>query len=249
MPLILCLLATRAMDYFIRNSKDIDCSDQAITNEIVSEAGKTMEDIYNTNVRILIFDLLNLLMIFLPIIYRGCCGGGPIQYNPAPAQDPNKHIYDPKREPASTGASAAYGVEMSLQGGPAQHVPAYGNPGDMNNDGIPDTFQQNLPPGFECKMADGKPYWVNHNDKTSSWVDPRTLPQYQQYNPQAPSYAPSNPFSADANGNGIPDIYETNLPPNWQAFMTPEGRVYWVNHATQQSSWQDPRSNNGISYT
>jgi len=46
----------------------------------------------------------------------------------------------------------------------------------------------------------------------------------------------------DNNGNGVPDQYEMNLPPGYEARMDyNSGQVYWVNHATQTSTWNDPR--------
>jgi len=53
---------------------------------------------------------------------------------------------------------------------------------------------------------------------------------------------PYVPPAGDANNNGVPDIYEIDLPAGYEAKMTPEGRPYWINHATQSSTWEDPRA-------
>merc|ERR1711941_249001 len=71
--------------------------------------------------------------------------------------------------------------------------------------------------------------------------------QQQQQAPPPPAFTPNNQFAQDANGNGIPDHYETNLPPGFEARIDQSsGRVYWVNHNTQQSQWNDPRLVNAI---
>jgi len=48
---------------------------------------------------------------------------------------------------------------------------------DANNDGIPDQFQDGLPPGWVAAIdhTSGRVYWVNHNESpaTSTWQDPR----------------------------------------------------------------------------
>jgi len=71
-PLILCLVATNQMQHWITASRDIKCSDQHITNLTIRNAGEQMDSIYNNNVNILIFDILNIIAIFAPIIWRQC---------------------------------------------------------------------------------------------------------------------------------------------------------------------------------
>jgi len=66
--------------------------------------------------------------------------------------------------------------------------------------------------------------------------------QYQQGQQSwgaAPNYAPNN---QDLNNDGIPDHLQNNLPPGFECRKDfSSGRFYWVNHATQQSQWHDPR--------
>jgi len=48
----------------------------------------------------------------------------------------------------------------------------------------------------------------------------------------------------DLNNDGIPDQYQTNLPPNFAAAVDPaSNRVYWINYNTNppSSQWNDPR--------
>lgn len=113
--------------------------------------------------------------------------------------------------------------------------PAYGGvtlPGDADNNGVPDIYEVNLPAGYEARMAGDRVYWVNHATQESTWDDPR--------NSAPPPYAAEQ--VVDANNNGVPDKYESNLPPGWECRMQGD-RPYWINHNTQTSSWDDPRSN------
>merc|ERR1712080_123671 len=65
---------------------------------------------------------------------------------------------------------------------PNQNLPVYGQNylgNDANNNGIPDQYEINLPPGFEAKLdPTGKVYWEDHNTCTTSWNDPRVPRNY-----------------------------------------------------------------------
>ncbi|KAH3806701.1 transcriptional coactivator YAP1-like isoform X7 [Dreissena polymorpha] len=39
-------------------------------------------------------------------------------------------------------------------------------------------------------------------------------------------------------------LEEQPLPPGWEMAKTPQGQVYFLNHATQKTTWQDPRKAN-----
>jgi len=59
----------------------------------------------------------------------------------------------------------------------------------------------------------------------------------------APPVPPPN--NNDLNGDGIPDQFQTNLPPGFSAAIDPASqRVYWINHNTNppSSQWNDPRA-------
>lgn len=38
----------------------------------------------------------------------------------------------------------------------------------------------------------------------------------------------------------VQEAYVAPLPPNWSEFSDPEGRIYFYNYATEQSSWAHP---------
>ncbi|KAG6900049.1 hypothetical protein C0993_003680 [Termitomyces sp. T159_Od127] len=83
-----------------------------------------------------------------------------------------------------------------------------------------------LPLGWEeRRSAEGRPYFVDHHTRTTTWVDPRRT------NAPAPT-AVSRPSS---NPNIGP------LPSGWEMRLTSNGRVYFVDHNTRTTTWDDPR--------
>jgi WW domain len=80
----------------------------------------------------------------------------------------------------------------------------------------PGTMQ--LPAGWEQRRrADGRVYFVDHNTKTTSWVDPRRSLGMQPVSDLGP------------------------LPSGWEMRITHTARIYFVNHNTHTTTWNDPR--------
>ena len=78
-----------------------------------------------------------------------------------------------------------------------------------------------LPPGWEEKRdPSGRPYFVDHNTKQTSWVRPAAA---------MPPPAPPAPVMAAA-----------PLPPGWEEKRDPSGRPYFVDHTTHTTSWTRP---------
>lgn len=89
-----------------------------------------------------------------------------------------------------------------------------------------------LPPGWEQRFTpEGRPYFVDHNTRTTTWVDPRRH-QYVRV------YSPNN------NSNGFqqqPVSQLGPLPSGWEMRLTNTARVYFVDHNTKTTTWDDPR--------
>ncbi|EKM79495.1 hypothetical protein AGABI1DRAFT_120884 [Agaricus bisporus var. burnettii JB137-S8] len=80
-----------------------------------------------------------------------------------------------------------------------------------------------LPLGWEeRRTAEGRPYFVDHHTRTTTWNDPRRTQPVPVSRPQV-------------NGNLGP------LPSGWEMRLTSTGRVYFVDHNTRTTSWDDPR--------
>lgn len=89
-----------------------------------------------------------------------------------------------------------------------------------------------LPPGWEQRFTpEGRPYFVDHNTRTTTWVDPRRH-QYVRV------YSPNN------NSGGFqqqPVSQLGPLPSGWEMRLTNTARVYFVDHNTKTTTWDDPR--------
>lgn len=91
-----------------------------------------------------------------------------------------------------------------------------------------------LPPGWEQRVTpEGRPYFVDHNTRTTTWVDPRR----QQY---------IRMYGHNANGTNTtiqqqPVSQLGPLPSGWEMRLTSTARVYFVDHNTKTTTWDDPR--------
>ncbi|KAJ2779525.1 hypothetical protein H4R18_003961 [Coemansia javaensis] len=90
-----------------------------------------------------------------------------------------------------------------------------------------------LPSGWEQRFtAEGRPYFVNHIARTTTWDDPRLR------STQAPG---SNRAAAVAGIAGQTASRLGPLPSGWEMRLTAQGRVYFVDHNTKTTTWDDPR--------
>ncbi|KAK2465343.1 hypothetical protein APHAL10511_002697 [Amanita phalloides] len=81
-----------------------------------------------------------------------------------------------------------------------------------------------LPLGWEERRTpEGRPYFVDHHTRTTTWRDPRQ--NLNRANMNTPS----------ANSNLGP------LPSGWEMRLTSTGRIYFVDHNTRTTTWDDPR--------
>ncbi|XP_072942351.1 transcriptional coactivator YAP1 isoform X3 [Epargyreus clarus] len=120
---------------------------------------------------------------------------------------------------------------------------------------IPDDLGP-LPAGWEqARTPEGQIYYLNHITKTTTWEDPRkslaaqtvaggvqhqsaeTLLS-QSSTPQ--SIAASSPAAKSTSSSTTTDPLGP-LPEGWEQATTPEGEIYFINHAARTTSWFDPR--------
>lgn len=84
-----------------------------------------------------------------------------------------------------------------------------------------------LPAGWERKFTpEGRPYFVDHNTRTTTWVDPRR--------PQQIAAAVEDRMQQPSSQLGP-------LPSGWEMRLTNSSRVYFVDHNTKTTTWDDPR--------
>ncbi|KAK4214647.1 hypothetical protein QBC37DRAFT_372758 [Rhypophila decipiens] len=90
-----------------------------------------------------------------------------------------------------------------------------------------------LPPGWEQRFTpEGRAYFVDHNTRTTTWVDPRR----QQY---IRMYGGQNNTNGSIQQQPVSQLGP--LPSGWEMRLTNTARVYFVDHNTKTTTWDDPR--------
>ncbi|XP_072258448.1 E3 ubiquitin-protein ligase NEDD4 isoform X4 [Pyxicephalus adspersus] len=82
-----------------------------------------------------------------------------------------------------------------------------------------------LPKGWEMRHApNGRPFFINHVTKTTTWEDPRLRIPVQ--------LRPKPPIDLSDLGP---------LPPGWEERTHTDDRVFYIDHNTKKTQWEDPR--------
>ena len=105
-----------------------------------------------------------------------------------------------------------------------------------------------LPAGFEMRHTpEGRPYFVDHNTRTTSWTDPRRAgrPVTTQSGIASTASLPQQLFIAQQKS------LETlgPLPSGWEMRITNTGRIYFVDHTSKITTWDDPRLPSAVEYS
>lgn len=96
-----------------------------------------------------------------------------------------------------------------------------------------------LPLGWEERRTpEGRPYFVDHHTRTTTWVDPRRNPQQ---NPQSAAAAAAAVTAAQQQNSVSANANLGALPSGWEMRLTSTGKVYFVDHNTRTTTWDDPR--------
>ncbi len=91
---------------------------------------------------------------------------------------------------------------------------------------------EGLPAGWTMQVApNGRVFYINHADKKTTWVDPRT---------GKPSALPSQ--SSMPNRPHEDDLGP--LPEGWEERVHTDGRIFFIDHNTRTTQWEDPRISN-----
>ncbi|KAK5648934.1 hypothetical protein RI129_003826 [Pyrocoelia pectoralis] len=89
-------------------------------------------------------------------------------------------------------------------------------------------FSEGLPSGWSMQLApNGRWFFIDHNERTTSWIDPRTG------RPSAPA-VPSRKLDDDLGA----------LPEGWEERVHSDGRIFFIDHNTRTTQWEDPRLSN-----
>ncbi|XP_053614987.1 E3 ubiquitin-protein ligase Nedd-4 isoform X2 [Plodia interpunctella] len=88
-----------------------------------------------------------------------------------------------------------------------------------------------LPPGWTMQKApNGRIFFIDHNKKTTTWIDPRT------------GCASSLPSASAASAGPADELGP--LPEGWEERVHTDGRIFFIDHNTRTTQWEDPRLSN-----
>ena len=118
--------------------------------------------------------------------------------------------------------------------------------------GSPSLYEstEELPSGWGKKFtAEGKPYYIDYNTKTTHWKLPDCVPQ----STYVPTYASTSKSGSNPSLNrsqsvhtppGSPSLYESaeELPSGWEKKFTAEGKPYYMDYNTKTTHWKLPDS-------
>lgn len=115
------------------------------------------------------------------------------------------------------------------EGGSPQHAPGPSQMSASVDAGSEPTPESgSLPAGWEVRSApNGRPFFIDHNTKTTTWEDPRLRIPVQMR--RRPSLDPS-------------DLGP--LPPGWEERVHSDSRIFYIDHNTRTTQWEDPRLQN-----
>ncbi|CAH8821119.1 unnamed protein product [Trichobilharzia szidati] len=93
--------------------------------------------------------------------------------------------------------------------------------------------EEPLPQGWElARTASGRKFFINHNEHTTTWDDPRiTRSNNQLIN--------GSLLTHEAQRHLMKDLGP--LPPGWEERVHSNGRIFYINHNARTTQWEDPR--------
>ncbi|KAJ3176920.1 hypothetical protein HK101_010335 [Irineochytrium annulatum] len=99
-----------------------------------------------------------------------------------------------------------------------------------------------LPAGWEQRFTpEGRPYFVDHNTRATTWLDPRRRPT------AAGGAVGTLQVSAAQAQQHLLSVQSSTLtqlgplPSGWEMRITNANRIYYVDHASKITTWDDPR--------
>ncbi|XP_034282608.1 NEDD4-like E3 ubiquitin-protein ligase WWP2 isoform X3 [Pantherophis guttatus] len=163
---------------------------------------------------------------------------GPLEASPQPsvAHPP------PEAEEPAPDVQASQGAVQALETLPAgweQRELPNGRVYYVDHNTKSTTWERPLPPGY---------YFVDHNTRTTTWQRPtaeyvRTYEQWQSQRNQLQGAMQqfSQRFLYQSSGTAADNDPLGPLPSGWEKRQD-NGRVYYVNHNTRTTQWEDPRT-------
>ncbi|XP_041760966.1 E3 ubiquitin-protein ligase Nedd-4 isoform X4 [Anopheles merus] len=108
-----------------------------------------------------------------------------------------------------------------------------------------------LPPGWAVQVAsNGRLFFIDHINKTTSWVDPRTGLASPIPSAGSDGVAAGGAGSTAGSGHGSRGDSRSSddnlgpLPEGWEERVHSDGRTFFIDHNTRTTQWDDPRLSN-----
>ncbi|XP_065075185.1 E3 ubiquitin-protein ligase Nedd-4-like isoform X1 [Ochlerotatus camptorhynchus] len=105
---------------------------------------------------------------------------------------------------------------------------------------------EGLPPGWSMQYAaNGRLFFIDHSNKKTSWVDPRSGVASAIPNAALNSGNQAATGAGAANANARHQDDELGpLPEGWEERVHNDGRTFFIDHNTRTTQWDDPRLSN-----
>ena len=133
-----------------------------------------------------------------------------------------------------TGANSPSLAESTTNSGNSASTASNANAVSMMATGATTAGTGELPAGWEQRHTpEGRSYFVDHNTRTTTWVDPRRQQYIRMYG--------QNPNGNNTTIQTQPVSQLGALPSGWEMRLTNTARVYFVDHNTKTTTWDDPR--------
>ncbi|XP_023811803.1 NEDD4-like E3 ubiquitin-protein ligase WWP2 isoform X2 [Oryzias latipes] len=175
--------------------------------------------------------------------------------SPSPGQEAQGTAAPAEPSPNATsnteqsGTSTAEPNTDSLPTGWEQRVLPHGRVYYVDHNTKTTTWERPLPAGWEKRVDQrGRFYYVDHNTRTTTWQRPtaESVRNYQQWQSQRSQlqgamHQFSQRFLYQPSGAPVENDPLGALPPGWEKRQD-NGRVYFVNHNTRTTQWDDPRT-------
>uniref|UniRef100_A0A7N8XH25 E3 ubiquitin-protein ligase n=1 Tax=Mastacembelus armatus TaxID=205130 RepID=A0A7N8XH25_9TELE len=166
---------------------------------------------------------------------------------PATPAEPSPSTTSNTEQPSNSTTTES--TTDSLPAGWEQRVLPHGRVYYVDHNTKTTTWERPLPPGWEKRVDQrGRFYYVDHNTRTTTWQRPtaESVRNYQQWQSQRSQlqgamHQFSQRFLYQPSGALVENDPLGPLPPGWEKRQD-NGRVYFVNHNTRTTQWDDPRT-------
>uniref|UniRef100_A0A8C7SLF1 E3 ubiquitin-protein ligase n=1 Tax=Oncorhynchus mykiss TaxID=8022 RepID=A0A8C7SLF1_ONCMY len=157
---------------------------------------------------------------------------------------------EPSEEQSPGASGRNYSAKNSHSSPGSQRVLPHGRVYYVDHNTKTTTWERPLPPGWEKRVDQrGRFYYVDHNTRTTTWQRPteESVRNYEQWQSQRNQLQGAmHQFSQRFlyQSSGAPAVENDPLgalPSGWEKRQD-NGRVYFVNHNTRTTQWEDPRT-------